>query len=163
MKGGWRIDGHSYQSAKLTDAMIHMHHIVAHLELLNLLQRQRHLTTTGLVALEVVLMEAVENLMVGEEARFQVVVGKALVEGFVDRDDRGRWKVERGRRIVCRWCILFARSKNFLQAFLLLGAVCQDIEFKALQQIVLKGLRQELKVLVEQGLGLDVEADFGGW
>jgi hypothetical protein len=101
--------------------------------------------------------------MVGEEAQACIHVDETLMEGFVDRDDRGRRKVERGRRIVCRWSILFARSKNFLQTFLLLGAVCQDIEFKALQQIVLKGLRQELEVLVEQGLGLDVEADFGGW
>ena len=35
---------HSNQSAKLSDSMIHMNHIVAHLKLLNLLQRQGNLS-----------------------------------------------------------------------------------------------------------------------
>ena len=67
-----------------------MHHIVAYLELLNLLQRQCHLTTAGLVALQVVLVEAVKNLVVGEEARLQVVVHEALVQRAVDGGEKGK-------------------------------------------------------------------------
>ena len=43
------LNGHSYQSAELTDTMIDVHHVVAHLKLLNLLQRQGHLTTSRLI------------------------------------------------------------------------------------------------------------------
>ena len=77
-------DGHPYQSAKLTHTMIDMDHEVANLELLDLLQREGHLTTAGLVALEVILMETVEYLVVGEEADAQIVIGKTLVKGILD-------------------------------------------------------------------------------
>ena len=76
---------HAYQSAKLTNTMIDMYHIVANLKLLNLLQRQGHLTTSGLVGTQVVLMEAVEYLVVGKYAELLVVVGKTFVEGLFDR------------------------------------------------------------------------------
>ena len=41
--------GHTHQTAKLTYAVIDMHHVIAHLKLLNLFQRQGHLTTACLV------------------------------------------------------------------------------------------------------------------
>ena len=75
---------HAYQSTELTDTMIDMHHIVADLELLDLLKCQCHLAGTCLVGAQVVLMETVEDLMVGKHAEAQVVVGKALVERFLD-------------------------------------------------------------------------------
>ena len=68
------LNGHPHQSAELTDAMIDVHHVVAHLKLLNLLQRQRHLAAAGLVALQVVFVETVENLVVCEEAEPEVMV-----------------------------------------------------------------------------------------
>ena len=64
--------------------MIDMHHIVANLELLNLLQREGHLTTPGLVALQVVLMEAVEDLMISKDANAEVFVSKTLMKGAVN-------------------------------------------------------------------------------
>ena len=70
---------HSDQSTKLTDTVIDMYHIVAHLELLNLLQRQGYLTTAGLVGTQVILMESVEYLVVGKDAQLLVVVSKAFV------------------------------------------------------------------------------------
>ena len=59
---------HAYQSTELSHAMIYMHHEVTDLKLLDLLQRECHLTTACLVALEIILMETVENLMIGENA-----------------------------------------------------------------------------------------------
>ena len=79
---------HTHQTAELADAVIHMHYIVAYLELLDFLQRQRHLATTRLVALEVVLMETVKDLMVGQEAGTGVSINKALVQRMVDGHKR---------------------------------------------------------------------------
>ena len=78
---------HAHQTAKLTHSMIDMHHEVADLELLDLLQRESHLTTTGLIALQVVLMETVEDLVVGKDTDMQVVVRKPLVERLIDRSE----------------------------------------------------------------------------
>ena len=60
--------GHPHKSTELADTVIHMYHIVTNLKLLDLLQRECHLTTACLVALEIILMETVENLMIGENA-----------------------------------------------------------------------------------------------
>ena len=84
MEGGGRIDGHSDQSAKLTDAVIDMYHIVAHLKLLNLLQRQCHLSTSCLIGAQVVLMETVEYLVVGKDTEFLVVIRKPLMQRLLD-------------------------------------------------------------------------------
>lgn len=65
--------------------MIHMHHKVANLKLLYLLQRKSHLTTASLVALEVKLVETVEYLVVSKDAYLNVVVNKAFMKGLVDR------------------------------------------------------------------------------
>ena len=64
--------------------MIDMHHIVANLELLNLLEREGHLTTTGLVALQIVLMEAVEDLMISKDANTEVFVSKTLMKRAIN-------------------------------------------------------------------------------
>ena len=64
--------------------MIDMHHIVANLELLNLLEREGHLTTTGLVALQVVLMEAVEDLMISKDANTEVFVDEAFMKRAIN-------------------------------------------------------------------------------
>ena len=119
------LQWHPDQSAKLADTVVHMHHIVAHLELLNLLQCQGHLATAGLVALEVVLVESVEDLMVCKQAEACIHIDKTFVEGLVNRD-----KLD----------ALLHLGKDVLQSLLLLGAVCQDIEFETLQQIVFQCL-----------------------
>ena len=43
------VDRHAYQSAKLADTVVDVYHVVAYLELLNLLQRQGHLSAMSLV------------------------------------------------------------------------------------------------------------------
>ena len=49
--------------------------------------------------------------------------------------------------------------KDILQALVLLGTVGQYIHLVALVQIVVESLKQHLKVLMEQRLNGDVEAD----
>ena len=93
--------------------MIHMYHIVAYLELLDLLQRQGHLTATGLIALQIILMETVEYLMIGKETDAQIVVGEAFMKGFVDR---------------CKDDTLILRLKDLLQTLVLLLTICENID-----------------------------------
>ena len=61
--------------------MIDMHDIVTDFKLTNLLQRQCHLTTSCLVRAQCIFMEAVEDLMVGEDAELQVMVDETGMEG----------------------------------------------------------------------------------
>ena len=77
-------DRHTDETTELTYAMIDMHHEIANLKLLDLFESKGHLSTAGLVALEVVFVETVENLVVGEDTDFEVVVGETVVEGFAD-------------------------------------------------------------------------------
>ena len=129
-------DGHPYQPAELAHAVIDVHHVVAHLKLLNLLQRQRHLAAAGLVALQVVFVETVEDLVVGEEAEPEVVVDETLVQRLVDA-------LKAEAALLC---------EDVLQSFYLLRAVGQHEELVAFQEVVLQSLRQQVEVLVEQGL-----------
>ena len=137
------LQRHSDQSAEFSDTVVHMYHIVTNLELLNLFQCKCHLTTTGLVTLKVIFMEAVEYLVVGEQAQASVNINKSLMQGLIH-----------GNKLYT----LFHLSKDIFQTFLLLGTVSQDIELETLQQIVLQSLRQQFKVLMEKRLWLDIEA-----
>ena len=78
-----------------------------------------------------------------EEACPEVIIYKAFVQRMVDGSED----------IV----------QDFFQALQLFLTVGQHVNVVALQLIVFKCLGEQFKVLVEQGLGLDVEADFGGW
>ena len=133
--------GHTNQTSELADTMVYMNHEVANLKLLYLLKRKCHLTTTGLVALEVVFMEAVEDLVVGKNTDAQFVISKALVERFINA----------GERYIC----LF--GKDILQTLNLLLTVGEDIDLIPLKEIVLKGLSQQVEVLMEEGLHGDIE------
>ena len=136
---------HTNQSAKLTDTMVDMHHIVANFKLLNLLQRQRHLTRPCLVGRQTVLMVAVEDLVVSEYAEAQVVVGKTLVEVLFDG-------IEQNTALFC---------KDVAQTLQLFLAVGQDAELVAISEILLQRLLQEVEILMELGLWRYMELNGG--
>ncbi len=117
--------------------MIQMHHIIANLELLKLLQRQRHLACTCLLGAQVVLVVTVEYLMVGKETSFQVIIHETSMNSFVNSCEMNV-------------CPLFL--EDALQSVCLFLAVCQNIELVAIFHILLKRLEQHLKVLMENGL-----------
>ena len=99
-------------------------------------------------------MEAVENLMVGKQAHPQVVVGKALMEGFL------YW----GEGYSLPPTLLSGSSsfiKNIAQALLLFRTVGQDVQRIALKKIVFEGARKHIEVLMEQWLGRDMESNDG--
>ena len=79
--------GNAQQSSKLADTIIHMHQEVPILHFLNLFHGESHLASTSTVALEIVFVETVEYLMVGEEASMKVVIDKSLMQGLVDRNE----------------------------------------------------------------------------
>ena len=64
-----------------------MYHKVANLKLLYLLQRQGHLARSSLVALQVVFVEAVEYLVVGQQTGTGIVVDESLVQRLIDGDE----------------------------------------------------------------------------
>ena len=119
--------------------MIHMHHEVANLELLDLLEREGHLTTAGLVAAEVVFVEAVEDLVVGEHADAEVAIDETLVEGVLDGNDL------RGKRILGIRNFPHLRE-NIADALVLLLTVGTDVYLVALRQIVGKGLLEQVEM-----------------
>ena len=121
-----------------------MHHVVANLELLNLFQRQGYLAAAGLVALQVVLVETVEYLVVGEQAEAQVVVYEALVQRLVDGGEAD---------------VLVFFGEDVAQTLVLLLTVGQHVELVAFQSVVLQRLLQQVEVLVEERLRRSLKAE----
>ena len=78
------VDVGAQQSGEAAHAVVEMDHIVAGLELAELAQRQGELARACAVALEGVLVEAVENLVVSEDAHLGIVVDESFVERAVD-------------------------------------------------------------------------------
>ena len=135
--GSGAVDGHADEASEAADAVIHMDDVVAHFKLLQFLQRESHLSRTSTVAAEVVFVEAVEDLMVCEEADLQVVVGEACVQSLVN------WDEMQLRRLLL---------EDGSQAVGLLPRICQNVDGVALGEVVLEGVGDEVEVLVEDGL-----------
>ena len=155
--------GHTHEPAKLSDAVIHMHDIVAWLHLLQFLHGERHLAGTCGVAAQTVFMEPVEYLMVGEETDLHTVIGKALVNGFVYggedgiRGGCGRLSLRRGIRLGIASAL--KRREDFAEPLLLLGTIGKDIETVSAHEIIVERLAQKVEILMEKGLGGDIEGD----
>ena len=60
-----------------------MYHIVARLKHIQLLQRKRNFSASGLVTAQVVFMETVEYLMIGKNTAMQRMVDESFVQGTV--------------------------------------------------------------------------------
>ena len=151
---------HAHQSAKTSDAMIDVNHIVTWLKLLDFLQRQCHLAATGLVRTKVIFMETVENLVVSKHAELAVGVHKTSMEGLLDglKTDADRAFFVVGgspSNITPHLC------EDILQSLQLLAAVCQYVELIAVSKILLQRLLQQFEILVELGLGRNMEGERG--
>ena len=71
----------THQSGETSHTVVGMYHIIARRELIELFQTQGDLSAASFIALQVVLVETVEQLMVGKDAETQSVIGKSLVQG----------------------------------------------------------------------------------
>ena len=76
------VDFGANQSAESADTVVDVHDVVAHLDLVELFEREGQFARPGMVAFQRILVEAVENLVVGKTTYFQVVVDESLVQGF---------------------------------------------------------------------------------
>ena len=141
------IARHAHQTAEASDAVIHVNHVVADVELLQFLEREGDLARAGAFAAQVELVEAVEDLVVGEQAHLQVVVGKAFVQGLGNGGEGEN-------------CVVLSIEYG-LETVGLLGRVGEDVDGVALGDVVLEGGGDEVEVLVEDGLGGDGERPSG--
>ena len=156
-------DGHTHQTAKLAYTVIDMHNEVARLHFLQLLHSECHLARTRSVALEVVLVESVEYLMVGEEAQAQVVIGKSLVQSMVDWCEiepvgyTQRFRIGRPTGMRVAQSLHLIAVEYITQTPCLFLRIGKDIELVALKQIVFERLSEQLEILVKQWLGRYIE------
>ena len=111
------------QSAEFSHSVVHVHYVVAHLYLVQLLQREGELTRACTVALETVFVEAVEYLVVGKHAHALVVIYEAFMQG-----------VQYGRK--CD--VVLAVFKYHAKAFGLLRAVREYVYLIALIKKILE-------------------------
>ncbi len=105
---------HSYQSAETSYAVVYMHYVVTRFKLAYLFERKSHFSASCPVGAKVVFMEAIEYLMVCEEAYPQVVVGKALMQCLVNGCKFYRIAVS---------CTIFSAAEYLFETFVLLAAV----------------------------------------
>ena len=61
--------GDAHQAREASDAMVGMHYVVAGRKLVQLFQRESHFATPRLVALQVILVKAIEQLVVGKDTQ----------------------------------------------------------------------------------------------
>ena len=90
-----------------------MHQIVTDLQFLQFFHGEGHLTRTRSIALQIVLMEAVEDLMVGKETCAKVIVYESFVQSTVNRNKN--------------LPTLFFVRENLVQTLMLLRAVGKNI------------------------------------
>ena len=75
--------GHANQAAKLADTEVYMHDEVARFHLLQLFHRQRQLAGACAFAFEIVFVETVEYLVIGEKADAKVVIHISCMQSKV--------------------------------------------------------------------------------
>ena len=131
------IDSRAQQSAKLAHAMVLMDDVVAHLNLVQLLERERQLARPRTVTLEVVLVESVKYLVVGEYAQSQVVVNKALVQ-----------RAQAGFKLD----VIVSVVEDGTQSRNLLFVVAEDEDAIATRKKILERVTNEVEVLVINAL-----------
>ena len=134
--------GHAHQSRKTPHAMVYVHHVVARFKLREFLERDGHLATARLVATQVILMEAVEDLMVSEAGHPHRSIGKSSMNGPIHR---------------LKGYVIATLLEDGLQALGLLGAIGEDIELIPTPDEVGKRLLHQFEVLMEQRLGRCLE------
>ena len=143
---GILADGHVYEAAELGDAVIDVDDVVADVELHQFLDAHGNLARTCTVGTQTVLVEAVEDLVVGKVALEAVVVDESLMDGTRDADELE---------------VFASVLEDGLDAVELLGRVAEDVDGVALEGIALEVLADEVEVLVPLGLWGGVELDDG--
>ena len=106
-----------------------------------------------MVGTQIVLVEAVEDLMIGVKRGADRRVAETFVQSEVDRGEKRAFGSLTGG--------LHQFAEDVAQTLLLFLAVGQDESALTVGEIFDKGVQHLLKVLVEQGLRLRVETTVG--
>ena len=114
------VEWYAHHSSKSSDPMVNMYHIIAIFELLDFLERERHLSSSGLIAPDAVVMEAFKNLMVSENGDFSITVDKSLMHGAFHHVEVIR---------IEGVALNFLRHHDFPEPFELVRAVGHDDHF----------------------------------
>ena len=130
--------------------MVHVYHVVARFKLAYLFQCERHFAAACPVGAQAVLVEAVEDLVVGEDAEAQVVVDEPLVDGLLHWGER-------------HFLPSVIGGEDVFQSLQLFDAVGQHIDAVALRQVVGEALAEQVEILVEQRLLGGLEVQCGLW
>ena len=72
-----------HQATEFCNSVVYVNNIITCLNLLEFLKTQGKLAPTGAITFQIIFVEAVEYLVVGEEAYLLLVVGEAFVDGMV--------------------------------------------------------------------------------
>ena len=87
------VDSRGYQTAKLTDSVVAVYHIIAQPQLVNLLKREHSLAATSILRTQTHTMVALENLMVRVATNLCLVVHESCVQRLRDRREVHRLAV----------------------------------------------------------------------
>ena len=143
--------GNAHETYELPHPVIDVNHVVAGLKLADFLEGERHFCVTGVVGTQIVLVEAVEDLMIGVKRGTDRRVTEAFVQREVDRREKCTLSLLVGG--------LHQLGEDIAQTLLLLLAVGQDESALSAGEIFDKGVQHLLEVLVEQRLRLGVKDD----
>jgi len=136
------VDFRAEKPTETPHAVIDVYHVVAKLELGNLLERQGHLAASGFVGAQVVLVIPFKQLMVGETGDFKVVVDKPFVQRFLDGSE--------GDGVTPVF-------KDTAKPVNLFGAVAEQVEGIAFVLPLLEGAAHQVEVASEHVLRGGVE------
>ena len=134
------------QTGEPADTVIDMDYVVARFNRAEFLERESELARASAVALEVILVETVENLMVGEQTGLGYMVNEAFVERRVGRSER---------------YVITTVGENGAQTFDLLLAVGKDVDPVAVSEKTFERIGDEIEILMIEGLRRALEVDRG--
>ena len=132
------VHGRGNQSAETRYTVVAVYHIVAYLQLVDLLEGDDSLAAAGVLARECHAVETLEDLVVGIAAYLQPFVHKTRMQ----------------RPVHCRKAYRITRNifKDSRQTVGLLLLVGKDIEFVAFRRLATQIIGQQVEILVENRL-----------
>ena len=128
--------------------MVYMNDIVSRFKLIKFLKRKCNFTATCLVAAEIVFMETVEYLMVGEYTHTECMVHKTFVQSAVHRFE---------------FYLVSPLLEYILQSVSLFGAVGTYIYLISTLDKIIQRRRHHIEILMENRLNRSLENEFRLW
>ena len=141
------VGRHAHQTAELADAEVDMYEEVADVQFFYLAQGECHLSLTGDVRTQGILMEAVEYLVVGQHTQLTPVVDEAFMQRQFQR-------AQTETLALCR-CLGIDNLRDALYLLAALGE--KDEAVAATVKIVIKRFAQQRHVFMEQRLRRHIE------